>query len=91
MIMEKREIEITNRMGLHGRAAAKIVQLASQFRCRVALVCAGRRASARSIVAVMLLAGSVGSTVIVEAEGPDEIAAATAIVALFETGFGEKI
>jgi phosphocarrier protein len=89
--MEKREIEITNRSGLHARAAAKVVQIASQFRCRVALVCAGRRASARSIVAVMLLAASVGTTIVVEADVPDESAAMTAIVALFETGFGESV
>jgi phosphocarrier protein HPr len=89
--MEKRELEIINRSGLHARAAAKVVQIASQFRCRVALVCAGRRASARSIVAVMLLAASVGSTIVVEAEGPDERGAMTAIAALFETGFGEQV
>jgi phosphocarrier protein HPr len=88
--MEKREIEITNRSGLHARAAAKVVHLASQFRCRVAIVCAGRRASARSIVAVMLLAASVGSTVVVEADGPDELAAMTAMAALIEDGFGER-
>ena len=88
--MEKREIEITNRMGLHARAAAKVVRLASQFRCQVAIAYAGRRASARSIVAVMLLAASVGSTVVLEAEGPDEMAAMTAMVALIEDGFGEN-
>ena len=68
-------VEITNRHGLHARACAKIVHVASQFRCNVALVSGVRRASAHSIVAVMLLAAAVGSNVRVETDGPDELAA----------------
>ena len=54
--MQIREIEITHRLGLHARACARIVQLASRFRCNVALVCRRRRASARNIVEMMKVA-----------------------------------
>ena len=61
--MQTQIVEITNRHGLHARACAKIVQVASRFRCNVALVSGMRRASGRSIVAVMLLAAAVGTPV----------------------------
>src|SRR5947207_84822 len=86
--MQIREIEITHRLGLHARACARIVQLASRFRCNVALVCRRRRASARNIVEMMLLAGAFGSTVRVETDGPDESAAMAAIVRLLKDGLG---
>jgi phosphocarrier protein len=88
--MQTREIEITNRGGLHARACARIVQVASRFRCDVSLVSGVRRASARSIVAVMLLAAAVGTTIRVETEGPDEMAAMTAIVSLLNGGLEER-
>ena len=88
--MQTRELAITNRLGLHARACARIVQIASRFRCNVSLVVKGRRASARNIVAVMLLTASVGSTVRLETDGPDEVAAMREIAALFHDGFGER-
>ena len=88
--MQTRNVAITNRLGLHARAAAQVVRLASQFRCSVSLVFNGRRASARSMLAVMLLAASVGSTVRLETSGPDEAAAMVAMVQLIGSGFGEK-
>jgi len=88
--MQKREIAVTNRLGLHARASAKVVQVASHFRSHVTLAYAGRRANARSIVAVMLLAVSMGSTIVLEAEGPDETDAIMAMVGLIGTNFGEK-
>lgn len=84
--MQIREIPVTNPEGLHGRASARVVALASRFRCNIWLVVAGRRASARSILAVMMLAASVGTTVRVEADGPDEQAAMAAMVQLFDAG-----
>ena len=90
-IMQTRIVEITNRHGLHARACAKIVQVASRFRCNVALVSGVRRASARSIVAVMLLAAAVGTTVRVETDGPDELAAMTAIVSLLSDGLERRL
>lgn len=88
--MQKREISVTNRLGLHARASAKVVALAAQFRSHVTLVYAGRRASARSIVAIMLLAASMGSTIVLETEGPDETDAMTAMVGLIDARFGES-
>ena len=88
--MQSREIAITNPLGLHARAAARIVQVAARFRCKVSLVNGVRRASAHSIVAVMLLAGAVGTTIVVETDGPDEIAAMVAIVSLIRDGLERR-
>jgi phosphocarrier protein HPr len=82
IVMQIREIEITTRHGLHARACARIVQMASRFRCEVSLTSGVRRASARSIIAVMLLSAAMGTTIRVETDGPDELAAMTAIVSL---------
>ena len=89
-IMQTRDIEITNSLGLHARASAQIVRLASQFRCSVAVIFQGRRASARSIVAVMMLAATMGSTIRLETSGPDEAAAMSAMVELVANRFGEQ-
>jgi phosphocarrier protein HPr len=88
--MKTRMIAITNRLGLHARACARIVHIASRFRSNVSLVVKGKRASARNIVAVMLLTASVGTTVRLEIDGPDEAEAMRAIAALFHDGFGER-
>jgi phosphocarrier protein HPr len=84
--MQVREIPVTNPHGLHARASARVVHLASRFRSSVSLVVGGRRASARNIVGVMMLAAAVGSTVRLEVEGPDEDAAVSALVDLFGDG-----
>lgn len=86
--MQIREIEITHRLGLHARACARVVALASRFRCNVALVSGRRRASARNIVSVMLLAAAFGGLVRVETDGPDESAAMAAMVRLLTQGLG---
>ena len=88
--MQVREVAVVNRLGLHARACAKIVRIAARFRANIVLTTSGRRASARSIIAVMMLAAAVGSTVTIRVDGPDEAAAADAIVSLFEDGFGES-
>ena len=88
--MQTRKIEITNQHGLHARACARIVQVASRFRCKVSLVSGVRRASAQSIVGVMLLAAAVGTTIVVETDGPDEMAAMTAIVSLLNDGLERR-
>ena len=69
---------------------ARIVQVASRFRCRVSLANGVRRASGRSIVAVMLLAAAVGTTIVVETDGPDEVAAMIAIVSLLSDDSGQR-
>jgi phosphocarrier protein len=87
--MQIQEVTVTNPLGLHARASAKIVDVASRFPCTVSLVAKGRRASARSIVAIMLLSASAGTLVQVEAEGPEEASAVREIATLFSSGFGE--
>ncbi|MFO1315542.1 MAG: HPr family phosphocarrier protein [Burkholderiales bacterium] len=88
--MLTRVVSIINPLGLHARACARIVNIASRFRSNVSLVVRGKRASARNIVAIMLLTASVGATVRVEVDGPDEAEAMREIAALFHDGFGER-
>jgi phosphocarrier protein HPr len=88
--MRIEEVTVTNRLGLHARACAKVVEVASRFHCEVSLSVGGRRASARSIIAVMLLSASVGSVVRLEVDGPDEARAMREVAALFLDGFGER-
>lgn len=87
--MQKRDIEITNKLGLHARASAKLTQLASSFKCEVNLERNGRRVNAKSIMGVMMLAAGKGTTIAIETEGDDEVAAMTGLVALIEDKFGE--
>jgi phosphocarrier protein HPr len=85
----KRPIAITNKLGLHARASAKLTQTASKFQSAVFIARNSRRVNAKSIMGVMMLAAGIGSTVELEADGPDEEAAIGAIEALFHDKFGE--
>ena len=87
--MIKRSITVTNKLGLHARASAKLTQAASGFKCAVWIARNGRRVNAKSIMGVMMLAAGLGSTVELEAEGPDEEAAMTTVERLFAEKFGE--
>ncbi len=87
--MIRRELTITNRLGLHARATAKLVQLLSSFRCQATLEARGREVNAKSIMGVMLLAAGPGSEVVLCVDGEDEQAAADAVTALFERRFDE--
>ena len=87
--MQKRTITISNRLGLHARASAKLTQVASKFQSAVWLARNGRRVNAKSIMGVMMLAAGLGTTVELEAEGPDEAAAIDTVEALFRDKFGE--
>jgi phosphocarrier protein HPr len=87
--MIERELVISNRLGLHARATAKLVQAVSSFRCNVSVAAKGREVNAKSIMGVMLLAAGQGSTVVIRADGEDEAAAMAAVVALFERRFDE--
>ena len=87
--MERAEVEIVNKLGLHARASAKLTQKANAFASEVWLERSGRRVNAKSIMGVMMLAAGKGSTVIVEAEGADAQAAVDAILALISDRFGE--
>ena len=87
--MIKTSITISNKLGLHARASAKLTKLAGSFQCEVALSRNDRRVNAKSIMGVMMLAAGIGAVVEIEVDGPDEQAAMDAIVALFHDKFGE--
>lgn len=87
--MEKRELTITNRRGLHARAAAKVVSLCSRYKSRVVLFANGRRADTRHFIAVLMLSAAMGTRVLVEATGPDEHQVVKAVARLVSNGFGE--
>ena len=87
--MPQAETEITNKLGLHARAAAKVTQLASRFTAEVWLSRGERRVNAKSIMGVMMLAAGKGSRITVQTEGADGDAALTAILALVTDKFGE--
>ena len=87
--MARTEIEITNKLGLHARASAKLTQLAGNFECEVWMEKGSRRVNAKSIMGVMMLAAEKGSKVIVETAGSDEAAAMDALLKLIGNKFGE--
>jgi phosphocarrier protein len=87
--MQKREVKVINRLGLHARAAVKLVSLSSKFASSVELVANGKRANARHLIAVILLAAGMGVELSIKTSGPDEIEAMTAVTHLISNGFGE--
>ncbi|KAA2284877.1 HPr family phosphocarrier protein [Arenimonas fontis] len=87
--MLERELKVSNRLGLHARAAAKLVQVLSAFKAQVTLLGRGREVNAKSIMGVLLLAAAPGSTLVMRADGEDEAEALAAAVALFERRFDE--
>jgi phosphocarrier protein len=89
--MHRAEALIVNKLGLHARPSAKITQLATKFRSEVWMTKGARRINAKSIMGVMMLAAAKGSTIVVEADGPDEQEAVAALCELFASGFGEEI
>ncbi len=86
----EREVCIVNRLGLHARAAARLVDLANGFSSRIHLIRDGDAVDAKSILGILTLAVPFGSTILVTAEGNDAEAAADAIVRLIEDRFGEE-
>ena len=87
--MQKRDIEIINKLGLHARASAKLTQTATRFKCEVNLERNGRRVNAKSIMGVMMLAAGKGTTIQIETDGEDEADAMNDLVALINDKFGE--
>jgi len=87
--MKHIELELVNRLGLHARAASKLVQTASGFGSQIWLSHRDKRVNAKSIMGVLLLAAPCGSQLTLEVEGPDEDAAAEAIAGLVANRFGE--
>ena len=87
--MIKNDFEIINRLGLHARAAAKLVHEAGRFRSEITLAKDGEEVDAKSILGILLLAASQGTTVSVACDGEDEAEAMNAIGALINDRFGE--
>lgn len=87
--MIKTSVTISNKLGLHARASAKLTKLAGSFPCEVWLSRGERRINAKSIMGVMMLAAGIGAAVEVETSGDQEQAAMDALVALMNDKFGE--
>jgi phosphocarrier protein HPr len=83
------DVTIKNRLGLHARAAAKFVHLATRFRSQIRVSHDGRAMDGKSIMGILLLAAACGTTIRIAVEGPDEQAALIALCNLVESGFGE--
>ena len=88
--MLERTLVVSNKLGLHARATAKLVQLLSGFRSNATLSARGREVNAKSIMGVMLLAAGQGTEVVLRVDGEDEQAAADAVAALFANRFDEE-
>lgn len=87
--MISREIEIVNKLGLHARAAAKLVECAKRFQSDVTISLDGEVVDAKSILGILMLAAARGTSIIVAAEGEDEKDAVNAIEELIADRFGE--
>ena len=87
--MAERTVKIVNELGLHARAATKLVQLASKYPCEVTLTKDGHEVNGKSIMGVLMLVASKGSTVTIKAKGDRDEEAVAAIVQLIEDKFGE--
>ena len=87
--MIERQVEIVNRLGLHARAAAKLVHLTSGYRSQVWLAKDGEEVDAKSILGILLLAAAQGASVIIKCAGEDEQEAIEAIEKLFVDRFDE--
>lgn len=87
--MLSRPVTVANVLGLHARAAARFVHTAGTYTARVRVGREGREMDGKSILGLLLLAASRGTTITITTDGPDELAALEALVRLVEEGFGE--
>jgi phosphocarrier protein len=87
--MPQTTITISNKLGLHARASAKLTKLAGSFPCEVWISKGERRVNAKSIMGVMMLAAGIGSTVELETNGDQDQEAMDALIALINDKFGE--
>ena len=87
--MIKNSITISNKLGLHARASAKLTKLAGSYPCEVWMSKGERRINAKSIMGVMMLAAGLGTQVEVETDGAQEQEARNALLALIDDKFGE--
>ena len=89
--MTSRTVTVVNRLGMHARAAAKFVHLATRFEAKVRVARDRREMDGKSIMGILLLAAPRGSTITISAEGVDERDAVAALAALVQSGFGEDV
>ncbi len=87
--MVSANIEIINQLGLHARAAAKLVSTATRFNAQIRLIKGEKAVDGKSIMSVMMLAASCGTTITIQADGPDEDAALADLTTLVNDRFGE--
>jgi phosphocarrier protein HPr len=87
--MTSRSVTVVNALGIHARAAAKLVHLAATFESRIRVGRMGREVDGKSIMGILLLAAARGMTITISADGADEAAAVAALGAMVEDGFGE--
>ena len=87
--MTSQAVTVVNQLGMHARAAAKFVHLATRYEARVKVAHDRREMDGKSIMGILLLAAARGSTITISADGRDERGAVDALVALVESGFGE--
>ena len=87
--MMRTEVTISNKLGLHARASAKLTKLAAAYPCEVWMSRGDRRINAKSIMGVMMLAAGIGAQLVVETEGEQEQEAMDALLALINDKFGE--
>lgn len=89
--MTSQPVIIRNRLGLHARAAAKFVHMATRFDSHIRVSRDGRTMDGKSIMGILLLSAAAGSTIVITADGADESAAVDALCGLVEGGFGEEL
>ena len=87
--MTSQSVVVVNQLGMHARAAAKFVHLATRFRSHVRVARDAREMDGKSIMGILLLAAARGSKLTISADGADEHDAVAALTALVESGFGE--
>ena len=87
--MTSQAVTVVNQLGMHARAAAKFVHLATRYESRVKVARDAREIDGKSIMGILLLAAACGSTITISADGRDERGAVDALVALVASGFGE--
>ena len=84
-----RSVVVANRLGLHARAAARFVDIASRFQSQVRVTCGSQTMDGKSIMGILLLAAATGSVLTVSADGADEQKAVDELCSLVASGFGE--
>jgi phosphocarrier protein len=88
--MMTRSVVVTNPLGLHARAAARFVHLASKFTSQIRVARDSKVMDGKSIMGILLLAAARGMTLTISADGPDEASAVDSLIDLVESGFGEE-